>query len=281
MVTFNGLASRKALCLRLATNAGLAVRGRERCFPQFFAVEDGVPASLVAVVQALYQELPERDASTWCQRFVQAIPLGVDITPIWSRLAFHILMNDEDGMGIFVQRDDQMQGIVTVATLLLENSQDAQRWDDAAQLAIKGYHRGPDGNRRLDSKDTRAKLGCDAARVAYCIARAFANPDAAGEAVKWAPWCYRERTYAELMQDVRDETVADDRGMVNVGEALWNCGKWIRKSDECTGIADKDRIAGYVRYSRLLINYLHEMETTGWRGAYNRVAIPLRKKLAA
>jgi hypothetical protein len=274
MVTFN--ASRKALCLSLATGAGRAVNGRDRMFPSFFAAEDGIPASLAAVVQTLYQELPEREATTWCQRFVQAVPVGVDISSVWCRLAFYILMNPDDGMGMLIQRDDQLQGVSAVSALLLENCQDAQRWDEAAQLANKGSQRGPDGNRRLDANETRIKLGCDAARVASYIARSFADPDVAAEAVKWAPWCYREQKYAQLMQDVHDETVADERGMVNVGVALWNCGQWIRKSDECTGIADKDRLAGYVRYSRLLISYLHDLETGGWRGACNRVKRSLR-----
>lgn len=81
--------------------------GGHRKFPELW----GIPVELAHLMDALFELLPRADAPEWPMRVMAAIPVGADLSMVWSRWALWMLrglpvQNAEvkDVVGLFAQR---------------------------------------------------------------------------------------------------------------------------------------------------------------------------------
>jgi hypothetical protein len=58
----------------------------------------GIPTALAYLEDGLFEELPLTTAKRWPVRFLNAIPVGTDLSLVWTRFALEILTDPERGV---------------------------------------------------------------------------------------------------------------------------------------------------------------------------------------
>lgn len=286
MQTFNGdrhlktrllsaaglLSSRIASCDSKTRRDSIYFSARSACDPQFlcnkpgcdhrfYADEVGVPVSIAYAERALFLELPDDIAAVWWKRFLSAIPVGVDLDEkaVFRALALYVLEAPEHGLLSYVHTGEQHAVISAVADLYRNNSPDADAWKAAADNARKAYGKSRYNNSRMESEEALMEAGCTACRAAACFADAFSEPRYADTAIATSGWCARYKYYALSLAGYRDQNKdvkVDERGLVNVGEALWASGMRVRDMDKCEHIGEGERSKHYVRVASHLVKLL-------------------------
>lgn len=107
-----------------------------------YEIELGIPEILAYLEDIIFESLPNDLAKTWPLQFLAAINVGVDLSLIWPKFAYWLLVDPEHGVIKF----NRHQSIIDVATLfqrIIEgeklNITEWQSTTDAATNAASAY----------------------------------------------------------------------------------------------------------------------------------------------
>lgn len=229
----------------------------EGCDHSFYADEIGVSVALAYAERSIFLNLENTQAANWWQRFFKAIPVGVELDEdmIINRLCLEILRQ----LLNYSQDAEQYGAIKNIIDLFEIGCINEELWQKAASRATAAYHKSPYDNRRLEAEEARIHAGCMACHSASYFARAFKDPRYIAEAISWSGWPMRYFTYSQHMarlDDPRKKVPVDDRGMVNLGTALFAGGQWTRQSEEGDRLGEVERMSHYFWVSQKLIEAL-------------------------
>jgi len=74
--------------------------------------ELGIPATLAYLEDQLFESLPTEAAQQWPEHFLEAIPVGADLSLVWPQFAIWLLTDPQAGV-IRFSRDDQARHAIT------------------------------------------------------------------------------------------------------------------------------------------------------------------------
>ncbi|MGI4873076.1 MAG: hypothetical protein ACRYFX_18105 [Janthinobacterium lividum] len=77
----------------------------------------GVPRLLVQLEDLLFEGLSAERRQTWASDFLQAVPVGANLTAVWPQLATWLLLDANDGLLRLAKTDEQRQTIRGAAAL--------------------------------------------------------------------------------------------------------------------------------------------------------------------
>lgn len=211
----------------------------EGCEHRFYADEVGVPVALAYAERQLFLELPVEEAKTWPLRFVNALAVGADLDAqgVWRDLALYMLTDADVGLERLAYDADHVGAVASVATLF-----DDETKDEAAINAVvaeaESYRRGiTDDGRDQKSDEARRFAGCFACESAAQLAASLLDPRCAANAIHAFVKAHRRAEYATYVgarpDPEKDTRSWDQNGiqMVNLGEAMWNSGRWYRLAE--------------------------------------------------
>lgn len=283
MKCFNGNTETKRRILQRAHEAGIrATRGEDRkaifwsrrsccpapyvcnkpnCDHSFYTAEIGVPVTIAYAEHSLFNELSDRSAGRWPTRFLNALSVEIEgelLNKVWRDMALFVLADPKHGLLNVARTPEQTDAIVAIIELFEADGQDADAWKQAASNARQVSYKGPDTNCRLEGAPALLAAGAKACYAASYFASAFGNPRYTAEALSWSAWAFRYRKYGMLMLGVsKDNVPADERGMVNVGVALFSFSQWMRQADRCESQAEQTREAMYEVYADQFIRLIN------------------------
>lgn len=79
--------------------------------------ELGIPRLIAYLEDTLFERMEFKDAKGWPERFLNAIPVGADLSMVYPRFAIWMLTDPTDGVIRFAKHDDVKQAITRVAEL--------------------------------------------------------------------------------------------------------------------------------------------------------------------
>ena len=251
------------------------------CDHHYYADEIGVSVSLAYAERAIFLNLSTAQARGWWKRFFKAIPVGVELdeASVISRLSVEIL----NKLLVYTQDAEQYGAVKTIIDLFEMRCVDQELWDKAAARATAAHHKSPYDNRRMEAEEARRHAGCMACYAASYFARSVKDPRYISEAISWSGWPMRYFTYAQHMascSDPRKKVPVDDRGMVNVGTALFASGQWMRISEKGDELGEVERHSHYFWVSQKLIEALDEANPN-WSFFRGGVTRGLRRLIAS
>ena len=87
------------------------------------AYEDelGIPRVIARLEDRIFEGLPNDEAKTFPLEFLEAIPLGVDLAPVWKKFLVWLLIDTEHGVINFT-KDEKIKGKIQEAAKLIEGS---------------------------------------------------------------------------------------------------------------------------------------------------------------
>jgi hypothetical protein len=147
-----------------------------------YETELGIPRVLAHLEDGIFESLPNGRAKDWPVEFLTAIPVGADLSRVWSRFAVWLLGDAEDGVIRFAKTDRTRNAILAVvAAYSLEQTPSAREWRELASAA-----RHADAAAYAAYADAAAYAADAAAYAAYAAAYAYAAAaaDAAADAAR-------------------------------------------------------------------------------------------------
>lgn len=106
--------------------------------------ELGIPWQLARLEDEIFESLPNGMAMDWPTRFLEAIPVGVDLMPTYYRFIVWLLVDPADGVIRFAKEDRARKAIADVADLykrLVEGGKvGSDEWRAAADAAYAAAH---------------------------------------------------------------------------------------------------------------------------------------------
>ena len=149
-----------------------------------YPVELGVPEVLARLEDQLFELQTPEDAMLWPERFLTAIPVGADLSKVWSQWAIWMLVDETHGVIRHASgRTDVEDAIRAVAKLHRTGGTPAQ-WAAAAEAAARAA-----AWAASSAAAWAARAAAEAAEAAAWAARAEAEARAwaaeAAEAVEW------------------------------------------------------------------------------------------------
>jgi len=101
-----------------------------------YETELGIPRILARLEDGIFESLPNGRAKDWPVEFLTAIPVGADLSRVWSRFAVWLLGDPVDGVIRFAKTDQTRNAILAiVAAYSLEQSPSAREWRELASAA--------------------------------------------------------------------------------------------------------------------------------------------------
>jgi hypothetical protein len=108
---------------------GCTVHSTDHSGYEFFF---GIPESLAYLEDAIFEGLPNKEAKDWPIAFMQAIPVGADLSDVTRRFFLAILGDETHGVLRLTQPGSlQHTAISQVIALLNDNCQDHLTWEKA------------------------------------------------------------------------------------------------------------------------------------------------------
>lgn len=90
----------------------------------------GIPATLAHVKQNIFSLLYPA-GSAWAIQFLEAIPVGADLSSVWDHIALFLLTDPQYGIkNVLPSSSEAMKLTTKVAELYLEQPQEINRWKD-------------------------------------------------------------------------------------------------------------------------------------------------------
>ena len=78
----------------------------------------GIPRVLAHLEDSLFESLPNGEAKAWPSRFLEAIPVGADLSRVLPKFLRWLLVDDADGVVKYAKREQTVKAIRGVALLL-------------------------------------------------------------------------------------------------------------------------------------------------------------------
>src|SRR5262245_36437505 len=85
-----------------------------------YPIELGIPVELAHLEDAIFEGLPKKEAMAWPSAFLNAIPVGADLSMVWPKFALWLLSDPKEGVIRFVEKPEyaaQKKAIEGVAAL--------------------------------------------------------------------------------------------------------------------------------------------------------------------
>lgn len=171
--------------------------------------ELGIPTELAYLQDALFEVLPAADAKLFPQQFLEAIPLGADLSRVWDKFHIWLLLDEKDGLVAIPYMREDRKGWIRIIAVLYQRS--------ASGVNPTGPERDAAARAARDAWDARAASAARAARAAWAAWAAWAARDARdawGAWAAWAAWDARDarikRQRDVLLQLLRESQVPNE-----------------------------------------------------------------------
>jgi hypothetical protein len=143
--------------------------------------ELGIPMMLARLEDSIFEGLSVNDSKAWPEDFLNAIPVGADLSMIWPRFALYLIIDKKEGVIRFAKRSDVKKALREVASLFQEwistgIKPSDTKWREAAQKA----------------RTARSAAAAWAAEAAEAAEAAAAEAEAAWAAEAEAAWAAAE-----------------------------------------------------------------------------------------
>ena len=135
----------------------------------------GIPRIIARLEDNIFEQLPNELAMTWPRRFLEAVPVGADLSMVWPKMAVWLLTDPIWGVLQFAKREQSKKSIQDVS--------------DAYEAFIK------DQTQKIDW----SKLRSAAADAAYAGAAAAYDDAAYAAAAADAAAAYADAAYADAV----------------------------------------------------------------------------------
>ncbi len=141
-----------------------------------YETELGIPQIIARLEDRIFEGLTNGEAKAFPLRFITAVPVGKDLTPVWKKFLVWLLVDPETGVIRHAKKDETKKAIQDVADLieksLLENVTSEQF------MAVRKVARAA----AADDADDADAYAYAAAAYADDAAAAYADADAAAAA---------------------------------------------------------------------------------------------------
>ena len=77
----------------------------------------GIPAEVASLEEIIFERLPEEEANRFSLEFLEAVPVGADLSFVWPAIARWLLTDPERGIIRFAQTAETRAAIQRVADL--------------------------------------------------------------------------------------------------------------------------------------------------------------------
>jgi hypothetical protein len=199
------------------------------CTHEFYAKEIGVPAEVAYAERGFFLGVSKSYISSWGRRFIDSVPVGVELDTVWKEIALHVLANNQDGMINFAQTREQNDVVVKVIELIEENVTDPPVWDAVIGNAERVIGRGSKSGNQLEALEAMALSGYRAAQCATAVARSFRDARFAAEAIRLSGEPAQWRAYSKFLTNSKDPRYTaprdsydyDEREKESKGRAAW------------------------------------------------------------
>jgi hypothetical protein len=99
----------------------------------------GIPTEIASLEEIIFQQLPEEEARRFSLDFLQAVPVGADLSFVWPAIARWLLIDPQRGIIRFAETPETRAAILLVADLygrvLRGEPVSPQQFRDAVQIA--------------------------------------------------------------------------------------------------------------------------------------------------
>ena len=142
-----------------------------------YETELGIPRIIARLEDGIFEGLDKEEAKTFPERFISAIPVGVDLEMVWSKFAVWLLGDAEHGVIKFAKTDAQKKPIQDIVDLYIKKvageNIEIEKWRMARSAAYAA---------------DAAAYAADADTAAYAAAAyaAFATADATADTASYA-----------------------------------------------------------------------------------------------
>ena len=104
-----------------------------------YETELGIPRILARLEDGIFEQLPDDLAMTWPQRFLEAAPVGADLSKVGDKFLHWLLVDPQDGVIKFAKTDRTEKAIQDVADLYVKKIAgevvEADEWKKARAYA--------------------------------------------------------------------------------------------------------------------------------------------------
>ncbi len=133
-----------------------------------YETELGVPIILARLEDRFFEGMKPADAQPWPARFLEAIPVGADLSMVWPKFAHWMLVDEKDGVIRFAKTDRTRDAILNVgalfARLIAGDSVSQKDWRADADAAAAAWRADAAAWRADAAAAWRAADAADAAR---------------------------------------------------------------------------------------------------------------------
>jgi hypothetical protein len=82
-----------------------------------YETELGIPKIIARLEDGIFEGLEREKAKMFPLRFIQAVPVGVDLSLVWPKFAIWLLGDEKDGVIKYVETDEQKKIIIDIVEL--------------------------------------------------------------------------------------------------------------------------------------------------------------------
>ena len=139
-----------------------------------YPVELGIPEWLAYLEDMIFESLPNDKALSWPEKFLEAIPVGADLTLVRPRFLVWLLSDEKNG--VLTLKDDNVKAAINRIVSLLQKwietgeRGDAREWHSAGEAAGKAANSGMWS--ALDAAITAAWAASNSVRAVAWASRA-------------------------------------------------------------------------------------------------------------
>jgi hypothetical protein len=101
----------------------------------------GIPRIIARLEDRIFEGLPVLESKDWPLNFIEAIPVGVDLTNVWRKLMIWLLTDDAEGVVKYAKNENGRQAIRNVAQLFEKSLTQEVTWSewDIVRKAARSY----------------------------------------------------------------------------------------------------------------------------------------------
>ncbi len=178
-----------------------------------FEKEMGVSRVIARLADCIFEGLPEPDFKAFPVQFIEAIPVGADLSLVAAHFMVWLLADADNGVIRFANEQGKA-AIEKVAALyerrIASDEPTEQEWESAARAAARAAYAAADAAARAAyaAADAAARAADAAARAAYAAADAARAAYAAADAAAYAADAAARAAYAAARaayQQMRDK----------------------------------------------------------------------------
>jgi len=108
-------------------------------YHQAYEIELGIPRILAHLEDRIFESLPNGQAQQWPEQFLQAIPVGADLSSVWPRFAIWMLTDADFGAIQFAKEQEGKVAIQNVADAYRQLLDDPETVIDWRKLRVAAY----------------------------------------------------------------------------------------------------------------------------------------------